>query len=117
VKGLEDTDDEVKLSVMKGLGGWTGERIKSALVSSLRDRNIWVRYHAVVLLGEFGDCEVEDMIIEKLLKDEAPVKAAAAKALERLGAHSAAGHLEQLLNHPDPSVRGAVESALESLRC
>jgi HEAT repeat protein len=117
VKGLEDTDDDVKLSVMKGLGGWTGERIKSALLSSLRDRNIWVRYHAVVLLGEFGDLEVEDMIIEKLLKDEAPVKAAAAKALERLGAHGAAVHLEQFLNHPDPSVRGAVESALESLGC
>ena len=117
VKGLEDTDDEVKLSVMKGLGGWNGERIKSALVSSLRDRNIWVRYHAVVLLGELGEGDVEELIVEKLLKDEAPVKAAAAKALERLGAEGAVGHLEQFLSHPDPSVRGAVESALESLRC
>jgi len=117
VKGLEDSDDDVKLSVMKGLGGWTGERIKAALVSSLGDRNIWVRYHAVVLLGELGDSDVEELIVEKLLKDEAPVKAAAAKALERLGAVSAAAHLEQFLSHPDPSVRGAVESALESLRC
>lgn len=117
VKGLEDPDDDVKLSVMKGLGGWSGERIKNALVSALRDRNIWVRYHAVVLLGELGDSEVEDLIIEKLLKDEAPVKAAAAKALERLGAIGASCHLEQFLSHPDPSVRSAVESALESLRC
>ncbi len=117
VKGLEDMDDEVKLSVMKGLGGWTGEKIKAALVKSLTDRNIWVRYHAVVLLGELGDCGVEELIVNKLLKDEAPVKAAAAKALERLGAADSAVHLEQFLSHPDPSVRGAVESALESLRC
>ena len=117
VKGLEDTDDDVKLSVMKGLGGWTGDRIKAALLCSLGDRNIWVRYHAVVLLGELGESDVEEVIVEKLLKDEAPVKAAAAKALERLGAHDAATHLEQFLSHPDPSVRGAVESALESLRC
>lgn len=117
VKGLADQDDEVKLSVMKGLGGWSGEKIKNALVAALRDRNIWVRYHAVVLLGDLGDSGVEDLIIEKLLKDEAPVKAAAAKSLERLGAMDAVCHLEQFLNHPDPSVRGAVESALESLRC
>ncbi|CAG1065561.1 hypothetical protein BAC1_01144 [uncultured bacterium] len=117
VKGLEDTDDDVKLSVMKGLGGWNGERIKAALVASLSDRNIWVRYHAVVLLGELGDPDVEELIVNKLLKDEAPVKAAAAKALERLGAEGSAAHLEQFLNHPDPSVRGAVESALETLRC
>lgn len=117
VKGLRDPDDDVKLSVMKGLGGWTGEQIKSALTAALNDRNIWVRYHAVVLLGELGECDVESVIIDKLLKDEAPVKAAAAKALERLGAQSAAVHLEQFLSHPDPSVRGAVESALESLKC
>lgn len=117
VKGLEDPDDDVKLSVMKGLGGWTGERIKNALTASLRDRNIWVRYHAVVLLGELGDSDVEELIIEKLLKDEAPVKAAAAKALERLGSTGATSHLEQFLSHPDPSVRNAVESALETLRC
>ena len=70
-----------------------------------------------MLLGELGESDVEELIVEKLLKDEAPVKAAAAKALERLGAQCAVGHLEQFLSHPDPSVRGAVESALESLRC
>lgn len=117
VKGLNDPDDDVKLSVMQGLGGWTGEKIKSALLDSLGDKNIWVRYHAVVLLGDLGEGDVENVIVEKLLKDEAPVKAAAAKALERLGAYGATGHLEKFLSHPDPSVRGAVESALETLRC
>jgi len=56
-------------------------------------------------------------LIEKLVKDEAPVKAAAARALERLGATAALDTLMQFINHPDPSVRGAVESAIETLRC
>ncbi len=117
IKGLADDSDEVKLSVLKGLNGWNGEKIKSALVRSLADRNIWVRYHSVLLLGELGEHDIEGLIIEKLIKDEAPVKAAAARALERLGATGAVGALEQFVNHPDPSVRGAVESAIETLRC
>ena len=117
VKGLNDDNDDVKLSVLKGLGGWSGEKIKSALVHALMDRNIWVRYHSVLLLGELGEHDVEGLIIEKLVKDEAPVKAAAARALERLGATESVDILMQFVDHPDPSVRGAVESAIESLRC
>src|SRR3990170_640475 len=89
VKGLTDESDDVKLSVLKGLGGWSGEKIKDALVLALRDRNIWVRYHSVLLLGELGEHDIEGILIEKLVKDEAPVKAAAARALERLGATGA----------------------------
>ncbi|WKZ31848.1 MAG: HEAT repeat domain-containing protein [Thermodesulfobacteriota bacterium] len=117
IEGLADDSDEVKLSVLKGLNGWCGEKIKAALLRTLKDRNIWVRYHSVLLLGELGEHDIEGLIIEKLIKDEAPVKAAAARALERLGATGAIGALEQFVNHPDPSVRGAVESAIETLRC
>lgn len=117
VNGLLDSSDDVKLSVLKGLGGWSGEKIKSALLQALTDRNIWVRYHSVLLLGELGEQDVEELIIDKLVKDEAPVKAAAAKALERLGATGALDILMQFIDHPDPSVRGAVESAIESFRC
>jgi len=117
VVGLTDESDDVKLSVLKGLGGWSGEKIKDALVLALRDRNIWVRYHSVLLLGELGEHDIEGILIEKLVKDEAPVKAAAARALERLGATGAVDTLMKFVNHPDPSVRGAVESAIETLRC
>lgn len=117
INGLNDRSDEVKLSVLKALGGWTGEKIKAALLKVLADKNIWVRYHAVVLLGEMCESDTEDAIIEALKKDEAPVKAVAAKALEKFGSSKAVDVLEQFIDHPDHTVRGAVENALGALKC
>lgn len=117
VKGLKDSSDEVKLSVLKALGGWSGEKIMTALTEALKDRNIWVRYHSVLLLGEFSGSGAEKLILEMLVKDEAPVKAAAARSLSRLGSAEAIKVLEQFIYHPDPSVRVAVENAIESIKC
>lgn len=115
VKGLRDEDDDVKLAVLKSLDDWTGAPIREALIEALNDKNIWVRYHSVLLLGDIGGTACEDSIINMLMKDEAPVKAAAAKALERLGSSKAVPALERFLDHPDPSVRSAVENAIGAL--
>ena len=117
INGLNDRSDDVKLSVLKALGGWSGEKIKKALLKALNDRNIWVRYHSVILLGEMCESDTEDAIIGALQKDEAPVKAAAAKALERFGTSKAVDVLEQFIDHPDHTVRSAVENALGTLKC
>lgn len=117
LKGLDDPNEDVKLSVLKALNGWSGEKIKSALVKALRDRNVWIRYNSVLLLGDLGENDVESLILEMLLKDEAPVKAAAAKALEKMGSLASVATLEKFINHPDPTVRGAVENAIGSLKC
>lgn len=117
IEGLKDSDDDVKLSVLKALGGWSGEKIKAALMDALNDRNIWVRYHAVLLLGDLGENDVEKTIIDVLLKDDAPVKAAAAKALGKVGSSAAVGVLEKFIDHHDTSVRVAVENAIGALRC
>ncbi|MBI5887387.1 MAG: HEAT repeat domain-containing protein [Deltaproteobacteria bacterium] len=123
LKGLRDGDADVRLSVLKGfsplrgLSGWVGDEIKAALVKALKDENIWVRYYAVLLLGDFPGAAIEKHIIEMLLSGEAPVKAAAAKSLEKTGSANAVRALERFKEHPDPAVRGAVEKALESLAC
>jgi HEAT repeat protein len=117
VNGLNDPSDDVRLSVLKALGGWSGERIKSALLRAMKDSNIWVRYHAVTLIGEMCESDTEDAVITALRRDEAPVKAAAAKALEKFGSSKAVSVLEEFINHPDHTVRGAVESALGALKC
>jgi len=117
INGLNDDNEEVKLSVLKALGGWSGEKIKGALIKVLSDKNIWVRYQAVILLGEMCDSDTEDVIINALQKDEAPVKAVAAMALERCGSSKAIDVLEQFLDHPDHTVRSAVENALGTLKC
>ncbi|MBI5969918.1 MAG: HEAT repeat domain-containing protein [Deltaproteobacteria bacterium] len=117
ISGLRDDDDEVKLSVLKALGGWSGEKIKKALIAALSDGNIWVRYHAVLLLGELRENDVEERILEMLVNDSPPVKAAAAKALEKTGTSRAIPVLERFADHPDTAVSGAVRDAIGILQC
>jgi HEAT repeat protein len=116
-RGLKDPDDNVKLSVLKSLGGWPCDTVKVALLQALKDKNVWVRYHAVLLLGDMGKCGNEPVIVEILENDEPPVKAAAAKALEKMGSKESLDALERFSGHPDPAVRQAVKNAIEALRC
>ncbi len=117
INGLNDDDDEVKLSVLKALGGWSGEKIKKALLAALNDSNIWVRYHAVLLLGELREGDVEERILDILVNDAPPVKAAAAKALEKTGTSKAIPVLKRFADHPDAAVSGAVRDAIGILQC
>lgn len=117
IAGLKDSDDDVKLSVMKALGGWSGDRINQALMEALADTNVWVRYNAVQLLGDMRVAGAENAIIEHLRGDEAPVKAAAAKALAAIGSIKSIAFLLELRAYPDPNVKAAVTNALGILRC
>ncbi|MEK7678594.1 MAG: HEAT repeat domain-containing protein, partial [Deltaproteobacteria bacterium] len=69
------------------------------------------------LLGSFDAPDCEALIAKTLEEDEAPVKAAAARALELLGAVNSVRVLEGFKDHPDPNVKEAVERALETLKC
>ncbi|OGQ60484.1 MAG: hypothetical protein A3J24_05085 [Deltaproteobacteria bacterium RIFCSPLOWO2_02_FULL_53_8] len=117
IAGLKDKDDDVRLSVLKALGGWSGEKITQALMDTLGDANIWVRYNAVQLLGDMRVAEAEDAVIALLRSDEAPVRAAAAKALAAIGSQKAVAALMELRAHPDQNVKTAVTSALGILKC
>ncbi len=48
--GLNDTDEDVRLTIVKGLSGWPVALIMPALLLALKDSNIWVRYNAVTIL-------------------------------------------------------------------
>ncbi|MEK7773506.1 MAG: HEAT repeat domain-containing protein, partial [Deltaproteobacteria bacterium] len=117
VAGLDDGDDDVRRALLKALNGWPSENIRGGIVKALNDKNLWARYQAVMLVGEICGNEFEERIIDILKKDEPPVKAAAAKALEKIGTSRSVPVLEEFSCHPDPSVRAAVENALGSLRC
>lgn len=117
IAGLKDKDDDVRLSVMKALGEWSGDKIKDALLDALDDRNVWVRYHAVLLLGDIFATDVEDRIIDVLENDDAPVKVAAVKSLEKMGSKKSIEVLKRFENHPDAAVSGVVKNAIWNLQC
>lgn len=118
LKGLDDSDREVRLALMKALNGWDWDNIKDVVVTALSDRYIWVRYHAIALVGEScPDNSFEERLLQALLKDEAPVKAAAARALARVGTKKSITVLNKFIEHPDPAVKMAVENAIGNLKC
>ena len=122
LKGLVDPDDDVKLSVLKSLSGWPGYGLKEALMQALKDPNVWVRYHAVTLLGDISGGEdggdgIEKLILELMEKDEPPVIAASAAALGKIGTGASMETLVQYIDHEDSNVSAAVESAMEMLSC
>jgi HEAT repeat protein len=121
LKGLADPDDDVKLSVLKSLSGWPGEGLKEALMQALKDPNVWVRYHAVTLLGDMsvegGDDGIEELILGLLEKDEPPVIAASAVALGKIGTEASMESLVQYIDHEDSNISSAVERAMEMLSC
>ena len=40
ISGLKDLDDGVRLTVLKALGGWSGARLQTAVLESLKDDNM-----------------------------------------------------------------------------
>ncbi len=120
VVALSDPDDDVKLSVMKGLSGWTGTALKEALIKALKDPNVWVRYHAVTLLGDIPIEEaggIEELILRLMETDEPPVLAASAGALGKIGTELSLERVVQYIDHEDSNVSAAVEGAMEMLSC
>jgi len=117
IEGLHDTHDDVKLSVLKALGGWNGDRIRTALLDVVKDENLWVRYQAVNLLGDMEDASTQGVLEQLLINDEPPIKAAAAMALGKCGCTESLEVLERFCEHPDPKVMQAVHESIESLRC
>ena len=120
LKALADPDDDVRLSVLKSLSGWSGEGLKEALMQALKDSNVWVRYQAVTLLGDIPPEDaggIEELILGLLEKDEPPVMAASAGTLGKLGTELSLEVLVQYIDHEDSNVSAAVEGAVEMLSC
>ncbi|TAN60051.1 hypothetical protein EPN18_09395 [bacterium] len=119
LKGLKDKDPEVRLAVLKVVSGFVGTDVIEAVSEALDDDNVWVRYYAVLHIAGAADKDsfLADKITRMLEEDSAPVKAACARALARIGSRASLKTLEKFKNHADTDVRSAVERAIETLSC
>jgi len=117
IKGLALGDEEISIAIMDSLNAVKTDELKEALRDRLGDSSLWVRYHAVTLLGEMLDREAEDKLLEMLRNDEPPVRAAAAGALASMVSDKALPILKSMYEEADASMRCAIEKAIEEIGC
>ncbi len=90
-----------------------GKDIVPLLVEKLKDEDIEVRLSAVLALGRIGDSSVLPYLIEALKEEELAV--ASAGAIAKMGDKEAFEPLINMLGHPNPYIRHAIISALNSI--
>ena len=121
IAGLKDEDVDVRLSVLKCINSWDGsfhigqDKLISALIDSLADENMWVRYQAVSELGKLKIQSAEDAILDILNEDLPPVKCSAIRALVSLGSTKAIDLLNELINDEDEKVSQSARKAIGDL--
>ncbi len=117
IKGLGLGDNDICIAIMDSLNAVATDELRDALRLRLDDENLWVRYHAVTLLGEMLDRGSEDRLIGMLGSDEPPVQAAAAGALGVMGSEKALHILKSMYESAEPTMRTAIEKAIEVMGC
>lgn len=123
INGLNDSQSDVRLSVLKCINSWNGPFVGTigadsliiALTECLVDEDMWVRYQAIAELGNLKAHGAEDNIIKILNEDLPPVRCAAARTLAQLGVRKAIPSLEKLCSHEDKRVVDCVKKALGDL--
>ncbi len=117
IEGLALGDEAISIAIMDSLNAVKTDELQEALREKLEDKSLWVRYHAVTLLGEMLDRGAEDMLMEMLRNDEPPVRAAAAGALARMVSERALPILKSMYDDADASMRCAIVRAIEEIEC
>jgi len=117
IKGLGLGDEEISIAILDNLESVTAEELRDAVRERLRDSNLWVRHHAVTLLGEMRDIDSEEALIEILENDLPPVKAAAARALAGFSSELAVPVLKALYYGTEQSLRSEIIKAIEEIEC
>lgn len=90
-----------------------GKDIVPLLIEKLKDEDIEVRVSSIIALGRIGDSSAVPYLIEALKEEELVVLSAG--ALAKIGDRRAFEPLINMLRHPNPYIRQAVISALNSI--
>lgn len=117
IKGLGLGDDDISIAILDSLESVTEVELRDAVRERLKDSNLWVRHHAVTLLGEMLDIDSEEALIDILENDLPPVKAAAARALAGFSSEMAIPVLKALYDGSEPSLRSTIIKAIEEIEC
>ncbi len=68
IKALDDSDSRIRHRVVGALGKIRSKKVKVALIKSLEDDDMYIRYNAALILGEMGEPQAIDQILECLFE-------------------------------------------------
>jgi HEAT repeat protein len=115
VRGLSDSDEEVRGKAATALGRLGDRRAVNHLLEHLLiDPAPFVRARIASTLAQFGGPEVVDRLVHALRDQAWWVRMRSVEALEQIGA-SAVGPLLVALDDPDAEIRRRAAAALERL--
>ncbi len=89
---------------------------KEVLIEAMEHKDITIRQHSILLVGEINATEAIPPIIEFLRDSKNVIRAAAAKALGMLQAENATDSLIQVLSDKKPNVVASAVLALSQLK-
>jgi HEAT repeat protein len=116
VSRLHDESREVRLTLVRILGGCGGKEVEPYLLEALRDDHDWVRIRAIEALGERGAADAVEQLLP-LIKD--PNKLIALKVVEALGRISSPEAFQALmgvLGGEDPELAAGAGEILSRIR-
>ena len=115
IEQLADTDAERRVDALAAIDP-AGDAAVRVVELAKSDPDPRVRAAAVERLGDADTYQATTALLDSLADPSPQVVIAALEALEFAGDHSLIARIEPLANHPNPAVREAANSTLESLR-
>ncbi len=115
IEQLADTDAEKRADALAAIDP-SGDAAGRVVELAKSDPDPRVRAAAVGRLGDADTYQATTALLDSLADPSPQVVIAALEALEFAGDHSLIARIEPLANHPNPAVREAANSTLESLR-
>ncbi|MDR1126401.1 MAG: HEAT repeat domain-containing protein [Deltaproteobacteria bacterium] len=113
---LDDESVEVRLAAVNSLGACREPEAVDLLLKAIRDADPWVQARAAEALGGKQLDAVAPQLAELLNSSETLVVVKTIDALRNIGGDVAFQYLLSLVNHPDPEVQNAAETAMEQIR-
>ncbi len=112
LESLPETEDSVRVHLVRILGSWGDARAVPALITLLGSGTASVVTEAAAALGKIGARESFDALLQQLRHPSGLVRRAVVAAINSLGHPEHTRRLLPLAQDPDPRVRAAVIDSL-----
>ena len=113
---LDDPESEVRLAVISVLSASKSPALSICLLQGLEDQDPWVRVRCIESLGYLRDNAMVPRLSELLQDENELIVIKTVEVLGDIGGELAFRSLFTLIDHGNPEIQSAAESAMEKIR-